>query len=91
MSAGGPGHPRRMLCRGAALLAAALCCPSPAAADAAVAALEAALAENQSYRNAMYLYLRVAGVAWITVEWVAAIALWRAWRLVRARVDDTHV
>ena len=33
------------------------------------------------YRNAMYLYLRLAGVVWITVEWVAAILLWRGLRL----------
>ncbi len=33
------------------------------------------------YRNAMYLYLRLAGVVWIAVEWVAAILLWRGLRL----------
>ncbi len=33
------------------------------------------------YRNAMYLYLRLAGVVWISVEWVAAILLWRGLRL----------
>ncbi|MFM1918390.1 MAG: hypothetical protein RLZZ303_24 [Candidatus Hydrogenedentota bacterium] len=40
-------------------------------------ALLEAEAALQPYRNAVYLYLRVAGVVWIAVEWVAAIALWR--------------
>jgi len=35
------------------------------------------------YRNAMYLYLRMAGVVWVSVEWVAALVLWRAWHLLR--------
>jgi hypothetical protein len=30
------------------------------------------------YRNALYLYLRLAGVVWICVEWIAAALLWRA-------------
>ena len=42
-----------------------------------MAALLDAEAALQPYRNAVYLYLRVAGVVWIAVEWVAAVALWR--------------
>lgn len=34
------------------------------------------------YRNAVYLYLRLAGVVWISVEWIAAVVLWRAHLLV---------
>ncbi len=42
------------------------------------------LSENglYPYRNALYLYLRIAGVVWIGVEWIAAFVLWRAWRVV---------
>lgn len=43
--------------------------------------LQEALAENQLYRNAVYLFLRLASGAWIAVEWVAAFLLWRAYRL----------
>lgn len=42
-----------------------------------MAALLEAEATLQPYRNAVYLYLRIAGVVWIAVEWVAAIMLWR--------------
>lgn len=48
-------------------------------------ALLEAEAALQPYRNAVYLYLRVAGVVWIAVEWGAAIALWRGQALM-ARV-----
>jgi hypothetical protein len=45
------------------------------------------------YRNAMYLYLRLAGVAWIAVEWIAAVVLWRACMLIgsalRARTEGS--
>ena len=41
------------------------------------------------YRNALLLYLRVAGVAWIAFEWVAAIILWRAFNRLR-RVVQTR-
>lgn len=36
-------------------------------------------------RNAVYLYLRIAGVAWITLEWYAAWILWRSWGLLPDR------
>lgn len=59
-----------------------------AAASVAVAAPEVLLdglretyAADAVYRNALYLWLRVAGLAWIAVEWVAAVILWRAWRV----------
>lgn len=38
---------------------------------------------NSIYRNAMYLYLRIAGVAWIGLEWIAAFILWRAYKRLR--------
>ena len=38
------------------------------------------------YRNAVLLYLRLAGVAWIVVEWVAAVLLWRAFGRLRGVV-----
>jgi hypothetical protein len=40
-------------------------------------------ANLEAYRNAMYLLLRISGLAWITVEWIAAIVLWRAYFLLR--------
>jgi hypothetical protein len=43
-----------------------------------------AQASNALYRNALYLYLRLAGVAWILVEWFAAVVLWRSFRLMRS-------
>jgi hypothetical protein len=49
-------------------------------------------AELQPLRNAVYLYLRIAGVVWIAVEWVAAVLLWRGqsllWRVARAHAHD---
>lgn len=39
--------------------------------------------QDAVYENALYLYLRIAGIFWITVEWIAAIVLWRAYRLLR--------
>jgi len=46
--------------------------------------LAAAREQNQVYYNAMYLYLRLAGVVWIAAEWVAAALVWRAYVLLRA-------
>jgi len=43
--------------------------------------LRAADAANAPYRNALYLYLRIAGVVWIVVEWIAAVFLWKGYRL----------
>ena len=57
------------------------------AANAGLAAWEATLAEMQPLVNAMGLYLRVAGVVWITVEWVAAFYIWRGCRLLRAWIS----
>lgn len=49
---------------------------------------------NQVYYNAMYLYLRLAGVVWILAEWVAALILWRAYVLVASaakRMESANV
>jgi hypothetical protein len=45
------------------------------------AAVDEARAADAVYRNALYLYLRLAGVGWVTVEWIAAILMWRGYRL----------
>jgi hypothetical protein len=37
-----------------------------------------AVNDDQPVRNLLNLYLRLAGVAWIAVEWIAALILWRA-------------
>lgn len=39
--------------------------------------------QDTVYQNALYLYLRMAGIVWCTVEWIAAIILWRAFRFLR--------
>lgn len=44
-------------------------------------ALEAAILEDATSRNLLYLYLRLAGVVWVGVEWIAAVVLIRAYRL----------
>lgn len=54
-----------------------------AAVDPLHDALRATAAADGVYWNALFLYLRVAGVVWIAVEWVAAMVLWRTWRLLR--------
>jgi len=36
---------------------------------------------DQVYWNALYLYLRVAGIVWIVVEWWAALILFKGYRL----------
>lgn len=39
-----------------------------------------------AYRNAMYLLLRLSGLAWIAVESIAAVILWRAYFVLRRAV-----
>ena len=51
--------------------------------DAVRDAVRDAQAADAVYQNALYLYLRIAGVAWILVEWVAAIILWRGYCLLK--------
>jgi hypothetical protein len=51
-----------------------------AAPDVLLDSLRASYEADAPYRNALYLWLRLAGLAWIAVEWVAAFILWRAWR-----------
>lgn len=59
----------------------------PAESERILAALDAAQQVDAVYANALLLYLRLAGVAWISVEWVAAVILWRAYRLLRKTVE----
>jgi hypothetical protein len=58
----------------------------PAFADP-LTALQQAGAEVQLYYNALYLLLRIAGAAWVAIEWVAAVILVRSLLLVRAAVE----
>ncbi len=51
-----------------------------------VQTMRAAYAAQTGYRDALYLYLRLAGVVWILVEWGAAVILWRAYRLLTDKV-----
>jgi len=61
---------------------------SQAAAQAAetplLAALQHAAHQDAPYRQAVYVYLRLAGLFWIAVEWIAAVLLWRGYRLLAA-------
>lgn len=59
----------------------------PEESERILTALDAAQQADAVYANALLLYLRLAGVAWISVEWVAAVILWRAYRLLRKTVD----
>ena len=43
----------------------------------------------EASRNTVYFYLRVAGVAWIALEWCAVWILWRSFALIR-RVEATR-
>lgn len=52
-----------------------------------LAALNDVQEADAIYGNALLLYLRLAGVVWIAVEWVAAVILWRAYRLLRHSVE----
>jgi hypothetical protein len=59
----------------------------PEESERILSALDAAQQADAVYANALLLYLRLAGVAWISVEWVAAVILWRAYRLLRKTVE----
>ena len=52
--------------------------------ETAYAVAEADVAPLRSF---VHVYLRVAGVVWIAVEWIAAVFLILGYRLLRARVD----
>jgi hypothetical protein len=61
-----------------------LAVPAHAQEASLLAALHSQDFADVLYRNALGLWLRVAGVAWIAVEWVAAVLLWRTYRLLRS-------
>lgn len=47
--------------------------------------------EEEPVRGFVRLYLRVIGVVWITVEWIAAILLYKGYRMLRPHfIEDTH-
>ncbi len=48
-------------------------------------------AADAPYRNALYLYLRLAGVVWIAVEWIAAFLLWRTYRMVAKAIAEKRI
>jgi len=54
----------------------------------AMDAIRQAEADDVLTRNAVYLFLRLAGVVWIAVEWFAALALWRIYRLLRRSLRE---
>jgi len=81
-------HRCKRLLLGTTVTVAMLAFPSLAQAAAPVAdALREAESALQPFRNAVYLHLRIAGIAWIAVEWVAAVLLWRGqsllWQVAR--------
>ena len=71
------------------LLGAALSWPAVAEEGALLAALHAEDTADVLYRNALGLWLRAAGVVWICAEWIAAVLLWRTYRLLR-HAEDRH-
>lgn len=54
--------------------------------DAVRQAICDANAADQVYWNALYLYLRIAGVVWIAVEWWAAVVLVKGYRMLARAV-----
>lgn len=60
-----------------------------ASGGALLQALQAAQEADAVYRNALYLYLRLAGVIWIGVEWVAAVLLWQGYRILRRAAEKS--
>lgn len=70
---------RWLVAGGIFFLLVVLSMPVALATSPALEMLKAAYAADAPYRNAIYLWLRIAGILWITVEWVAGIVLWRAW------------
>jgi len=68
-----------LLPRKALMLPLAVCFGAGAYAD--VIAIRSTL---EPWQNALYFYLRVAGVFWIALEWVAVVILWRAFSLLKA-------
>lgn len=47
----------------------------------------------QSQESWLHLWLRIAGTAWIAIEWAAAYYLWRGYRLARRffeHKDQSH-
>lgn len=91
-AAGGPKAGAAVVVGGLAVLfsAPAWAVEAPVNAPHLLPAIKRALAEDAAYRDAMYLYLRLAGVAWVSVEWVAALVLWRAWRLLKATAEAAN-
>jgi hypothetical protein len=53
-----------------------------------LATLREARAADTVYRNALYLYLRLAGIVWVAAEWIAAVLVWRGYRLLAAAARD---
>lgn len=47
--------------------------------------------DSESLQNAVYLYLRLAGVVWIVVEWIAAIVLIHAFYWLRTQARERQV
>ena len=45
-----------------------------------------AVQASQTQNNALLLYLRLAGIFWIILEWTAALVLWRAYRLLATQL-----
>ena len=47
--------------------------------------------EEEPVRGFVRLYLRVAGVVWVAVEWIAAILLYKGYRMLRPHfTQDIH-
>lgn len=82
-------RPRVILAAGVAILLVALSWTCGAAEPGdAMQAIRQAEADGIPARNAVYLFLRLAGIVWIAVEWSAALILWRVYRLLRGSLQE---
>lgn len=80
---------RIVLVAGVTVLLTALAWTCGAAEPAnAMEAIQQAEADEALIRNAVYLFLRLAGIVWIAVEWSAALILWRIYRLLRKSLRE---
>ena len=43
-----------------------------------------AIQDTEIQTNALLLYLRIAGLIWTILEWIAAILLWKGYRMLSA-------
>jgi len=66
---------------------ASLAWASPVSGTVSQDVIQAAFAAEEPVRSAAYLVIRAAAVAWIVVEWIAAVYLWRGLGRIRRAAE----